>query len=46
MEDLPNIWSFFYPLYDRSMFTEGQMSFVDGNYILLSNLQGENVAVE
>lgn len=34
--DLPQIWTFFYPLHGRSTFTPAEMSLVDRNYILLN----------
>lgn len=34
--DLPQFWSMFYPLHDRSNFTEQQMALMDRNYLLLS----------
>lgn len=34
--DLPQFWTFFYPLHDRSTFTLAEMSLVDRNYILLN----------
>jgi len=35
--DLPQLWSLFYPLYDRSTFTTAQMSLVDRNFLLLNS---------
>ena len=34
--DLPQLWTFFYPLHGRSTFTPAEMSLVDRNYILLN----------
>jgi hypothetical protein len=33
--DSPQIWSMFYPLYDRSRFTTAQMSLIDRNFDLM-----------
>lgn len=41
--DLPQIWTFFYPLHGRETFTPTEMSLVDRNYILL-NQTLENAA--
>ena len=35
--DLPQLWSLFYPLYDRSTFTQAQMALIDRNFVLLNN---------
>ena len=35
--DLPQLWSMFYPLHDRSTFNQAQMSLIDRNYILLNS---------
>lgn len=34
--DLPHFWSMFYPLHDRSFFTNAQMSLIDRNFLLLN----------
>lgn len=34
--DLPAIWTLFFPLHDRSTFTNAEMSMVDRNYVLLN----------
>lgn len=35
--DLPHFWSMFYPMHDRSFFTNPQMSLIDRNYLLLNS---------
>lgn len=35
--DLPHLWSMFYPLHDRSFFTNDQMALVDRNFVLLNS---------
>lgn len=34
--DLPQLWTFFYPMHGRSTFTPAEMSLVDRNYILMN----------
>jgi len=34
--DIPQLWSMFYPLHDRSTFTPAQMALIDRNYLLLN----------
>ena len=41
--DLPQIWTFFYPLHGRGTFTAAELSLVDRNYLLL-NQTLENAA--
>lgn len=36
--DLPHLWTMFYPLHDRSTFTEQEMSLVDRKYLTLNQL--------
>ncbi|EGR30162.1 hypothetical protein IMG5_139650 [Ichthyophthirius multifiliis] len=39
--DLPQLWTMFYPLYGREHFTQNQLSLVDRNYMLLSQVLEE-----
>jgi len=36
LHDIPPLWTMFFPLADRSTFTEAQLSLVDRNNILLN----------
>lgn len=36
--DLPHLWTMFFPLHDRSTFTENEMALIDRKYLVLSQL--------
>ena len=36
--DLPHLWTMFYPLHDRSTFTENEMALIDRKYLVLNQL--------
>lgn len=44
--DLPHLWTMFYPLHDRSTFTEPEMSLIDRKYLTLNQLLNHNQNIE
>jgi len=44
--DLPQLWTMFYPLHDRSTFTENEMALVDRKYVILNQLLNNQPIVE
>ena len=43
--DLPHFWSMFYPMHDRSYFSNAEMSLIDRNFVLL-NTTMENARMQ
>lgn len=44
--DLPQLWTLFYPLHDRTTFTENEMALVDRKYLVLNQLLNQQPVLE